>query len=399
MLIRGTPFHPRTEALNQTGLWSHWGGYLHATQYGLSEKFEYFAIRNRSSMWDTSPLYKYRITGRDSARFLSGVLARDIRTARPGRAQYTMWCDDDGHVIEDGVILRMTDTEFLLSSAEPNMAYIKGLVGYADVDIEDVTDEMAVLAVQGPRSRDVLGHLSHDVTALGYFHLTETKLGGVEATVSRTGFTGELGYEIWVGADDALVLWDAVNEAGAPYGQLPVGLTAVDMARLEAGLLLLDVDFSSSRYAWTDADRSSPVELGFSWWFATLAEDDRNFIGRSAIERQLAEGTPWVLRGLMVDWQSWDDLYRSNGLEPAKNHVPVHGDSILYNDDEERVGYVSSFMYSPMVQRHIALARVRPEMAAIGTEVNMEYTLNHAWHSVKGHVTKLPFYNPPHKTA
>ena len=398
-MIRTTPFHERTSALNETGLWSHWAGYLSATKYHLSEKLEYFAVRNSASMFDTSPLYKYRIAGREAEHFLAGVLARDIRSAGPGRAQYTMWCDDDGHVVEDGVIIRQSDNEYLLSAAEPNLSYFRGLTGYSDVTIDDVTDEIATLAFQGPRSRAILSTLSPDVAELAFFHSVETNIGGAAVTISRTGFTGDLGYEIWVGAGDALGVWDHVWDASDGHGVIPIGQTALLMTRIEAGLLLLDVDFGSSRFAWTEAERSTPVELGFGWWFRTLAEDDRPFIGRTSIERELAEGARWKLVGLMIDWKDWDDLYRRNGLEPAKDHTPSESETILYDADDEPVGYASSLMYSPMVQRHIAIARVRPELAVVGTEVHMEITLNHSWQSVNAHVTKMPFYNPPHKTA
>ena len=241
--------------------------------------------------------------------------------------------------------------------------------------------------------------LSPDVENLRYFQSVELKIGDVPVSISRTGFTGDLGYEIWVDADEAVAVWDSVYEASEGHGVLPMGIIGLLMARIEVGLLLLDVDFGSSRFAWTDADCSTPVELGFGWWFRTLAEDDRAFIGRRAIEHELASGSRWKMVGLTIDWKSWDDLHRRNELEPAKDHTPKEYLSTLYDDDETRVGYATSLMYSPMVQRHIAIARVRPELASPGTAANMEVTLNHEWQSVKVHVTRMPFYNPAHKTA
>jgi len=397
-MFKKTPFYERTNALNKTGLWDHWAGYLSAAKYHLSEKFEYFVVRNGAGVYDTSPLYKYSIRGRGAEKFLSGVLARDIRKCRSGRAQYTIWCDDDGYVIEDGVINRLSDTEFMLTAAEPNLAYFRALIGFDEVEIEDVSDSVASFAFQGPLSREILSAISPDVDQLDYFQLTETKIGRVPVTVSRTGFTGDLGYEIWSPADDALQVWDAVFEAGEGYGVVPFGETALLMTRIEAGLLLLDADFSSSRYAWTDADKSTPLELGFGWMFRSIESESRPFIGREAIRSELANGSRRRLVGLVLDWQSWDDVYGRAGHVPPKDHTPLAEETMLYNDDEP-VGFATSWMYSPMMQRQIAIAHLRPELATVGSEVTFEVTIDHHLDYVKANVTRMPFYNPPHKTA
>ena len=369
-------------------------------KYQMSEKFEYFAIRNAAGMFDSSPLYKYRISGKDAERYLAGVLARDIRKCRPGRAQYTMWCDDRGFVVEDGVILRLSGDEFLLTSAEPNLAYFHNLIGHDAVEIEEVTDDVATLAFQGPRSRLVLSSLAPEMADIGYFHLTPSKVNGAPVTISRTGFTGDLGYEIWVNADDALGVWDAVSDAGQGHGVIPFGQTALLMARIEAGLLLLNADFESSRFAWNDDHRSTPIELGFGWMFRDIETDNRAFIGRKALRRELADATSrWKLVGLMVDWKEYDHKYNSAGLVPPKDHTPVTEEFMVYTDDYTRVGYATSFMYSPMVQRHIAIARVRPEHSALGTRVNLEVTINHRYELVGAHVARLPHFNPERKTA
>ena len=237
--MRTTPFYDRTSALNQTGLWDHWAGYLSARRYHLSEKLEYFAVRSAAGVYDTSPLYKYRIHGRDAESFLAGVLARDVRRCQPGRAQYTIWCDDDGYVIEDGMLFRASETEFMLTAAEPNAAYFQDLVGRELVQVDDISDELASLAVQGPRSKTILSSVSPEVAELRPFDLIETKFDGSPITVSRTGFTGDLGYELWVDAKDALAVWDSLFEAGVDHGLMPFGETALVMTRLEAGLLLI----------------------------------------------------------------------------------------------------------------------------------------------------------------
>ena len=384
--------------LNQTGLWEHWAGYLSAKQYHLSEKLEYFAVRTTAGVYDTSPLFKYRIHGKDAERFLSGVLARDIGKCSPGQAQYTIWCDGEGYVVEDGMIFRSSETEFMLTAAEPNHAYFEDLIGHAAVEVEDVSEQIASFAFQGPRSKKILSSIA-DIDDLRPFDLRETQFGGSSVTVSRTGFTGDLGYEIWVPVDDALEVWDTVFEASEGHGVLPIGETALVMTRIEAGLLLIEADFSSSRYAWTDGGRSTPLELGLGWMFRYINKDDRPFIGRRAILRELAEGPRWNLVGLELDWRAWDETYRRAGYVPPKDHTPLAEETVLWDKDENRVGFATSFMYSPMMQRHIAIAQVVPELSAVGSKVEYEVTIDHELKYIPAAVRTMPFYAPAHKTA
>jgi aminomethyltransferase len=399
-MIKETPFHARTSAANETGLWSHWAGYLATDRYQMADKFEYFAIRNSAGVIDTSPLYKYRIYGTDAEKYLSGVLARDIRKCRPGQAHYTAWCDDEGWVVEDGVILRLADDEFLLSAAEPNLAYLQALAGGYSVAIEDVSEEYGALALQGPYAKQILAQLAPEIEGIGYFHLTPAKIGQTSVTISRTGYTGDLGYEIWVDADDALEVWDRLFEVAAPYGVIPVGQTSLLITRIEAGLILIDVDFYSSRYAWNDDQRATPLELNMGWMLRDLESDDRAFIGRKAIEREIAEGSSrWRTVGIMVDWEDWAKTHNDRGLVTPKDHTPEHGGMMLYDDKIERIGYTPSFVYSPVLQRHIGIARIRPEHAKVGTRVGLEVTIDHRYEVVDSYVSRLPFYNPPRKTA
>jgi aminomethyltransferase len=399
-MVNRTPFYERLEQLNTTHRWGHWSGYLSALKYGMSPKHEYFAVRNSAGFFDTSPLYKYRIAGRDSERLLAGVMTRDIRTCRPGRAQYTVWSDDRGFVLEDGVVFRHSATDFLLTAAEPNLGYFSDLIGRLEVTIEDVTDDFGMLAVQGPRSREILAKVAAGVDQLPYFGHTDTKIGNAPVTISRTGYTGDLGYEVRVARDDALGVLDAVMEAGEGHGLRPFGEEALLMTRIEAGLVLINVEFSSSRLAYTDHDRITPKELGFGWMLKGIEDDDRPFIGRNAICRELAEKTSrWATVGLVLDWADYDRVYNEAGLIPPKDETPLDYESMLYDDDGERVGYATSLMYSPMLQRHIAMARVRPALAASGTRVNLELTINHHYETVLAEVTRLPFFNPPRKTA
>ncbi len=399
-MIQTTPFHERLSELNQTQLWGHWSNYLSATRYYSSAKHEYFAVRNSAGFFDTSPLYKYRIHGKDAERLLAGVMTRDVRQCRPGKAQYTVWCDDRGFVLEDGVVFRDADNDFLLTSAEPNLGYLSDLKGKLDVSIEDVTDAYGMLAVQGPRSREILAQLAPEVEKLGFFDLAEAKIGKAAVTVSRTGYTGDLGFEIRVARDDAIGVLDAVIEAGEGRGFRPFGEQALLMTRIEAGLALINVEFSSSRFAFTDHDRVTPKELGFGWMLKGIDDEDRPFVGRNAIRRELAEKTSrWSTVGLFLDWKDYDRVYGESGLIPPKDETAVEDEYMLYDDEGERVGYTTSQMYSPVLQRHIAIARVRPDHAAVGTRVGYELTINHEYKTVAAEVTRLPFFNPPRKTA
>jgi aminomethyltransferase len=400
-MIRTTPFHDRTSAANETGLWEHWSGYLVAQKYQLSEKFEYFAIRNSAGLFDSSPLFKYRIHGPDAEAFLGGVLARDIRTCAVGHGQYTAWLDGGGFVVEDGVIFRNGPDDYLLTCAEPNLAWFEGLVGRHRVSFEDESEATAVLAIQGPKSREILATLVPGIERVPYFGLCDTRLAGAPIRISRTGYTGDLGYELWIPADRALAVWDAVTEASAGRGVVPFGMIALYMARIEAGLLLLDVDFASSRYSWTNATRSSLVEVGLAWMVRDLANDDRSFIGRRALERELRDrSSRWKVTGLVLDWRDYDRHYDDAGLIPPKDHTPIQDEYYVYSDEGvTQIGYASSLMYSPMLQRHIALARVPLDRSTPGSTVKLELPVNHRYEYFDAAVARLPLYNPERRTA
>jgi aminomethyltransferase len=399
-MIKTTPFHERLSELNTTGLYSHWSGYLSALRYDTSAKHEYFGIRNSAGYFDTSPLYKHWIRGKDAEKFLGGVMTRDIRTCRPGRAQYTVWSDDDGYVLEDGVLFRHSDNEFLLTCAEPNVGYLRDLVGRLQVEIEDVSDQHGILAVQGPRSREILKQVAPEVDDLPFFGLVNTKIGSTPVTISRTGYTGDLGYEVNVPADDAIKVLDAIIAAGNPYGMRAFGEEALLMARIEAGLVLINVEFSSSRFAYNNHQRVTAKELGFGWMLKGIDNEDRPFIGRGSIRREIRDkSSRWATVGLLIDWADYNRLYNQAGLIPPKDETPLDYESMLYDEKGERIGYATSLMYSPALQRHIALARVHPDLAAVGSRVNLELTINHQYQTVAADVAKLPLFNPPRKTA
>ncbi len=401
-MIATTPFHPRLSELNTQGLYTHWQGRLSALRYTSAPKHEYFAVRNSVGVFDTSPLFEYRITGRDAERFLAGVLVRDVRACRSGQAQYTLWCDDRGFVMEDGVVFRHSETDFTLTAARPNLGWFSDLVGRLDVRLEDVSDDHGILAVQGPRSRTVLSSLMPEAESLGFFEHTQATLADASVRLSRTGYTGDLGFEITVEAEHALPVLDAVLRAGAGHGIRPFGEEALMMLRIEAGLPLVDVEWTSSRLAFTDHERVTPTELGLGWMLRDVREEGRPFVGRDEIRRELAAGTSrWRTVGVVVDWEDWDRLHREEGLLPAKDEHPLGYESLLYDARAggTQVGYVTSFLYSPVLQRHIGLARVRPDLASPGTEVHLEVAVHHHNATVLARTARLPLFNPARKTA
>lgn len=405
-MIKRSPFHPRLVERNETMLWDNWVGYASPSQYQYSTVFEYFATRNAAALFDSSPLFKYRIKGADATRFLSGVLTRDVGKCAVGRAQYTIWCNDAGFVLEDGVLLHVSEDEYWLTAAEPNLKYFADLVGRQQVDISDMSEEYGILAVQGPHSLNILNQLTKGAGALRYFGLMETEIATTPVLISRTGFTGDLGFEVWVQSENALAVWDAICEVGRGYNLTPIGSTALSMARIEAGLLLIGVDFASARYAWVDAQRETPLELGLGWMLRGLAGDKRPFIGRAAIEQAIQHHTSrWQTVGLMLDPTAYEEIHNRQGIIAPKADVLYQDTLYVYSDDynvnnnSQYVGYVTSLVFSPLLKRHIAIAKIATNAAAEGARVFVEMEVLHRSQYFPAHITRLPFYNPARKTA
>lgn len=399
-VIRTTPFHERLSQLNNQGLYTHWQGFLSPLRYSTAPKHEYFAVRNGVGVFDTSPLFKYAVRGPDAEQLLAGLLVRDIRRCAPGRAQYTVWCDDRGFVMEDGVVLRHSETEYLMTAARPTLGWLQDHRGRLDVELEDLSDDFGMLAVQGPRSRAALRELTDEVDHLRYFAHAPTKIAGVPVTISRTGFTGDLGFELTVPSDDALTVLDAVLEAGTPHSVRPFGEEALMTLRIEAGLPLIDVEWHNSRLAPTDRERVTPAELGLGWMLRGLVDDDRAFVGGEEIRRELREGTSrWATTGIVVDWREWDSIHRDAGLFPPKDPTPLGYEQLLYDEEHHPVGYVTSFCYSPVLQRHIGIARVRPDLGAPGTTLRLETTIQHHNTTVGAVTTPMPFFDPERKVS
>ena len=399
-VIRTTPFHARLSELNTQHLFTHWQGTLSPLRYSHAPKHEYFAVRNGVGVFDTSPLYKYDVTGPDAERLLAGALVRDVRTCRPGQAQYTAWCDDRGLVMHDGVVLRTADDRFLLTAARPALSWFQELGAGLRVELEDVTDAYGMLAVQGPRSRAVLAALAPEAETLRFFDHVPTAIAGASVTLSRTGYTGDLGFELIVPADAAVAVLDAVLDAGRPHSIRPFGEEALMTLRIEAGLPLIDVEWHDARLALADADCVTPTELGLGWMLRGVRDRTRRFVGSEAIRRELVDGTSrWSTTGIVVVPDDWDRLHRQAGLLPPKSEHPLPYESMLLDETGAEVGYCTSFVYSPVLQRHIGIARVRPGLADPGTGLRLELAVTHHNTTVRVITTPMPFFEPDRKKS
>lgn len=392
-----SPLYSRTAALCTTQEWRDWSGYFSAITYGPSHEVEYYAVRNAAGLMDASPLYKYEIRGADAERLLDRMVTRNVAKSRVGQVLYTPWCDEDGKVIDDGTLARLGKDHFRLTAADPSLRWLQDVSYGLDVELRDVSTELAALALQGPNSYAILKSLfpSLKLETLRYYNLLQTKFNGAPLTITRTGYTGDLGYELWTPAEHAPALWDAVMDAGAGYGILPLGLAALDILRVEAGLLLIEMDYSSTLHARIPEQQSSPYEIGLGW---AVDLDKGDFIGKQALLAEHAAGTPRSLVGLEVDWYDLERLFGEANLPPqvagraSRTAVPVYAGG-------QHVGQATSMVFSPILKKYIALATVRSEYAALGTPLEFEITVEYERKRAGATVSKMPFYNPVQKRA
>lgn len=393
--LRTTPFHERTSVLCLPQNWRRWSGYLVAGSYDLTLDREYWAIRNSAALIDVTPLMKYIIQGFDAGRLLNRVVTRDMDKLKVGQVYYTPWCDDEGKMIDDGTISRLDETTYRMTSADPSLRWLSMNAVGLDVEIAEVTDKVAALSFQGPNTRAVLNRCCDSpVDGLKYFRLMQNKLGGIPVTISRTGYTGDLGYEIWMDAEHALRIWDLLMTAGHDFGITPVGILAMDMARVEAGLFMIEVDYTSASHAWIEPQKSSPFELGLDW---TVSLDKQGyFVGRRALEREKQEGSAWKLMGLEVEWNGMERLFADVGLPPQIPGMAVRASLPVFIGSVQ-VGYASTAAWSPLLKKYIALAHLQKPYYAAGTDARLEVTVEHHRQHAPAKVVKLPFYEPERK--
>ncbi|MGH2675700.1 MAG: aminomethyltransferase family protein, partial [Actinomycetota bacterium] len=386
----GTAFHERTAPLNRKQQWREWSGYLAASAYADHHDIEYNAIREAVALIDVSPLYKYLVSGPDAVRLIDRVITRDATRLQPGQVYYTSWCDENGKVVDDGTVTNLDGARFRWTAAEPNLRWLRMNARGLEVDIEEITERVAALAVQGPRSRALLEDVTGEAWSdLGYFRERPSRVEKLEVDVTRTGYTGDLGYELWVDADRAVDLWDALIHAGRAHGVRPAGMLALDVARIEAGLILIDADYTSSRHALIPEHTYSPFELGVLGRFVGFTKE-ADYVGRRALEAERAAGGPARrLAGLEVDWDDFERLHGSFGLTPE---VPAAASRVavpLYRG-RRQVGRATSITWSPTLKRTIALASVAASHQADGTSMEMEWTVEARRRRVGATVVPLP---------
>jgi glycine cleavage system T protein (aminomethyltransferase) len=392
----GTAVHSRTFPLCASLNYREWAGYFAVSSYEEHHEHEYNAIRNAAALIDVSPLFKYLITGPDAARFVDRLITRDVSKMSVGQVFYTPWCDERGHVIDDGTVTRLGETRFRWTAADPNLRWFTQNAAGLQLNVADISEEVAALALQGPTSARLLRAVSTaDIDRLKYFRVTSGAIGGVTVEISRTGYTGDLGYEIWIPAGSAIQVWDALMEGGKPFDIKPAGMLALDVARVEAGLLLIEVDFYSSKKALIGGQRYTPFEMGLG---RLVSLDKGRFVGQQALRREQSGGPRRQIVGLQIDWPSVEQIYDKIGLAPAvgatASRIPVP----VYRGSKQ-VGKATTTTWSPVLKKMIALATIDRPHFAEGTTLDMELTVEAVRHRVPVKVVATPFFNPPRKTA
>jgi aminomethyltransferase len=392
----GTAVHDRTFALAGSLNFREWSGYYAVSAYETHHQHEYNAIRNASALIDVSPLFKYLIRGRDAVKLVDRVITRDAFKLAIGQVFYTPWCDEHGKVIDDGTVTRLDEDSFRWTAADPSLRWLSQNAIGLDVVIEDISEQVAALALQGPTSGNLLDAVADaDIRSLKYFRMTRGAIAGVPVDISRTGYTGDLGYEIWMPWDRATAVWDALMSRGRPYDIHPAGMLALDVARVEAGLLLIEVDFNSSKKALIESQKYSPYEMGLG---RLVQLDARPFVGRTPLAEEHRRGPARQIVGLDISWPAIEALYEDIGLAPQVSAAASRVAVPVYKVGRQ-VGRATTTTWSPVLKKMIALATIAAPHTAPGTELECEITVEAVRHRVSATVVKTPFFNPPRKTA
>ena len=389
-----SPFHERTQPLCESYCWKDWAGYYAVRRYDFNHIGEYQALRQAAGLIDISPLHKYEVEGPDAGAMLSRMMVRDISRLPVGRVAYSCWCDDRGKVIDDGTVGRLAADHYRLTAADPTEHWLRMLGDGYDVSIEDSSRQLAALALQGPNSREILRQCSDlELDRLRFFRVKPAQVADLDVWISRTGYTGDLGYEIWVDRRHALSLWDILMATGAAYGITPAGLDALDMARIEAGFVMLGVDYFSTSKVVLESRKSTPFEIGLGW---TVELEREPFVGQTALLQERKQGSAWQLVGLETSWEALEELYDSYGQsaqlspEVSRNALPIY-------EKGRQVGHASSHTWSPLLQKRIALASVDSGCADLERQLEIEHTVEFQRRRVTATVSRLPFFNPERK--
>jgi aminomethyltransferase len=392
-----SPFHERTSVLNESLRWKDWGGYAAACAYATYPEREYFALRHSAGLIDVSPLFKYEIQGVDAADFLSWVMTKNIAKLKNNKVTYCCWCDEEGKVVDDGTVTRLSSDKFRVTAAEPCFFWFKRYAGGFDVSITDNTEEMGVLSLQGPLSKGILEELTQsDLSGLKFFSHTSSTIEEAQVDISRTGYTGDLGYEIWVENRWAVQVYDRLIDVGRSYGMLPAGLDAMDITRIEAGFIMNGVDYFSSHHCFNEERKSTPYEIGLGW---TVQLKRGDFIGKQALLEERTKGSKWSMMGLRYHWDDIEQHFADFGLPPHICGAAWRDGKPVYDHDGRQIGQATSGVWSPTLKQNIALATLESAHSKIGSTVSVEFTVEYERRQVQATVCPPMFFDPPRKKA
>ncbi|MCB9554775.1 MAG: aminomethyl transferase family protein [Deltaproteobacteria bacterium] len=391
-MLLPTPVHSRTFAACRSFRFKDWGGYLAVAAYDPSSEVEYYAVRHGCGLFDVSPLRKYDISGPDAGAFLSYLTVRDVAKLAVGRVSYLCWCNDDGQLIDDGTVTRIDAEHYRLTATLPGLHWVDDRASGFNVTVSDVTDRLVALALQGPQARGLLEQLG-ELNKLRFFRSRAVRLAGLDCYLTRTGYTGDLGYEIWADAADGPALWDALLAAGAAFGLRPAGLEALDICRIEAGFVLNGIDYRSALQCHTAAQSSTPYECGLGW---AVDLEREPFVGQAALRKRRGEER---LFGVVADWPAIEALFRLQGLPPTIPSAASREGVPLYDGDGCQIGRVTSRTWSPQLKQYIGIAAAPQAHAVPGTRLQMEFTVEYQRRQVPVTVTELPFFDPPRKRS
>ncbi len=393
---RGTPFHSRTSRLCESYAWQPWSGFVSVTSYTTVPEMEYHAIRHSAGLMDVSPLKKYRISGKDAGRLVQKAVTRDVSKLGKGHIAYTCWCDEEGKTVDDGTLWNLGDNVYRMTAATPNLKWLQDVGAGLEADVEDVSDDVAVAALQGPLSKAILNEATDGaVEKLKWFRFTPAKLDGLPVTVSRTGFTGDLGYEVWVEPAEAGRAWDSIMTHGESHDAVAVGMHALEVSRIEAGFVLAEHDYTPSRDAIIESQKFSPYELSLDW---TVNLEKGPFVGRRALVEEARRGPARRFVGLEVDWKEAEKLYRAFGLPPEPPHEPWDTYVPIYAGTRQ-IGRGTSGVWSPILKKFIVMGFVDAAHSALGTVVRIELTIEGEHRLAPARVVKRPFFDPERKRA
>ena len=391
----GTAFHPRTSQLNENMAWGEWSGYFSAQVYSDFHDIEYNAIREGAALIDVSPLHKYVVSGPDATALVNRVITRDASKLTVDQVAYCVWCDERGRVMDDGTVTRRAENEYFWTAADASYRWLTLNAHGLDVSIRDVSDDVGAVALQGPKSRDVLEAVTRkDWSEVRYYRAQRAEIGGIDSYVTRTGYTGDLGYEIWVENEAGVELWDALWEAGEDHGIRAAGIRALDVARVEAGLIMAEVDYIGARHAISVEQEYSPFEIGLG---GLVDFDKEEFVGRRALELEQADGGPARrLAGVELDWGGIEALYAKHDQPPSVSAM-VHRDPVPVYDGAKQVGRATSIVWGPTIKKMVGFASVPPALASLGTRMSVEWTVEGERGRVGATVVGLPFLDLPRK--